>query len=248
MGLKLANNASTVLAGAIDNAVTQISVSVGAGAKFPTLAAGDWFPLTIVDGSGNYEIVKCTARAGDVFTIVRAQEGTAAAPFASGSRVDLRVTAACFAGLMQEANNLADVASVAAAQANLGIEFATAAQIIADSANGSIITTDKAWAAAGWTNLGNVTGSITLDANAGTKFYGTLTGNVTVNAENLKSGQQIDFEFRQDATGGRTISWNAAFGLPNNTAPTVQTAASQVALIGSIFQMADFALVTGLHI
>ena len=40
------------------------------------------------------EIVKVTARSGDIFTIQRAQEGTTAVAHASGDFVGMRVTAA----------------------------------------------------------------------------------------------------------------------------------------------------------
>jgi hypothetical protein len=248
MAIKLTNSASTTIAGAITATDTQLSVAAGDGAKFPTLGAGEWFPLTIVDANGNYEIVQCTARNGDVFTIARAQEGTPGKAFASGSRADLRITAAVLAAFMSKANNLSDLADVAAAKTNLGIVMATEAEIIANNANGSILTTDAAWAAAGWTNLGNVTGSITLDASLGTKFYGTLIGNVTVTVANMKSGQQIDYAFFQDATGGRTISWTAAgVCYPNSTVPAVNASASALALIGSAFNFPGGTLLVGMH-
>lgn len=41
---------------------------------------------------------------------------------------------------------------------------------------------------------------------------GTLTGAITVNAPiNGKLGDELEFMFLQDATGGRVITWNAAF-------------------------------------
>jgi hypothetical protein len=99
MGLKITNNASSTLAGNIDAAVTTLSLAAGTGAKFPALAGGDWFPLTIVDANGNFEILRCTARNADVCTVARGQEGSAAAAFAAGARIDLRLTAAAIASL-----------------------------------------------------------------------------------------------------------------------------------------------------
>lgn len=55
--------------------------------------------------------------------------------------------------------------------------------------------------------------SITPDAAAGERVVvGTLTGNLTVNApSNPVLGAELHFAFAQDATGGRTITWNSVF-------------------------------------
>jgi microcystin-dependent protein len=111
MDLQLKNNASSTLAGAILAADTSFSVAAGEGAKFPALSAGQWFPLTVVDSSANLETMKCTARSGDVLTVSRGQEGTTAAAFTSGSRVDLRITA----GAIADIQSLLDTLSAAAA-------------------------------------------------------------------------------------------------------------------------------------
>lgn len=121
MGLQLKNNATTVLAGAIIATDTTFAVQAGTGSKFPALAAGDYFPATIVDSSGNYEIVKVTARAVDVLTVVRAQEGTTALAFAADSRIDLRITAGILAVFSEKAANLTDLLDAAAARAALGL-------------------------------------------------------------------------------------------------------------------------------
>ncbi len=94
MAVVLSNNATSLLAGAITAGATTLSIENGDASKFPNPAAGDWFPLTIVDNAGNMEIVKATARAGGIITVTRAQEGTTAKAFSAGSRVDVRLTAA----------------------------------------------------------------------------------------------------------------------------------------------------------
>jgi len=91
---KLANNASSTLASAINNNVTTVSIASGDASKFPALAAGEWFPLTVVDASGNIEVMRVTARSSATLTVVRGQEGTTARAFAAGSKCDLRLTAA----------------------------------------------------------------------------------------------------------------------------------------------------------
>lgn len=92
MGIKLSNNAVTTVPAAVDSVQTTLAVSAGTGALFPVLGTGDYFYATLSDVRNNAEIVKVTARVGDTMTVVRAQEGTLAIPFAANSRFELRVT------------------------------------------------------------------------------------------------------------------------------------------------------------
>ena len=94
MAIILANNATAKLAGAITTSSTSLTVQTGHGALFPAPSSPDWFPVTLIDASGNIEICKCTARSGDILTIIRAQEGTSPKAFSDGARVSLRVTKA----------------------------------------------------------------------------------------------------------------------------------------------------------
>lgn len=95
MSLVYTNNAQSLLASAIDAVVTTVTVSTGEGARFPTISAGNWFPLTLVkaDGTGG-EIVKVTGRTGDVLTVERGFEGTTATAFSAGDIVSARITKA----------------------------------------------------------------------------------------------------------------------------------------------------------
>jgi len=94
--LKITNNAASKLAAGISAVATAVAVLPSEGAKFPVLAAGDWFPGTLIKGDGTSEIVRVTGRTGDTLTITRAQEGTAALTFSAGDRLELRATAAAF--------------------------------------------------------------------------------------------------------------------------------------------------------
>lgn len=93
-----ANNARSTLAAGINNSVTSLTVSTGEGALFPSPTGGDWFlatlalrPVGVTETA--WEIVKVTARSGDALTIVRAQEGTTALSWSSGTLIELRATA-----------------------------------------------------------------------------------------------------------------------------------------------------------
>jgi hypothetical protein len=90
------NNAATALAFGINNTQTTIQVQDGMGALFPSPIAGDYFYITVTSISvgSSYEIMQCTARVADVFTVVRGAEGTTPQFFNLGDNVQLRITAA----------------------------------------------------------------------------------------------------------------------------------------------------------
>jgi hypothetical protein len=89
------NNAQTTLATGIASTDTTIQVASGSGSLFPSPSNGDYFYITLVSVSlPTVEIVQCTARSGDVLTVVRGAEGTSPQPFSIGDGVQLRITAA----------------------------------------------------------------------------------------------------------------------------------------------------------
>lgn len=92
-GLNLfTNNAATTLASGLSSVATTLTVAAATGAEFPTLAGSEYFYCTLANNAGSTEIVKVTARSTDTFTIVRAQDGTSAAAWSSGDKVELRLT------------------------------------------------------------------------------------------------------------------------------------------------------------
>lgn len=98
MAQKFSNNARSSLSGSIVSGDLFLSVLSGDGTLFPSLGAGDFFLLTLVgyDAQGKenaWEIVKVTGVTTDTFTIERAQEGTTAQNWSSGTRVENRFTA-----------------------------------------------------------------------------------------------------------------------------------------------------------
>lgn len=97
MGVALVkNNAYSTLLSSIASGATSLTVASGDGAKFPSISGGNFFYATLINSSNQYEIVKVTARATDVFTILRGQDGTTARSYTSGDRIELRPTAALF--------------------------------------------------------------------------------------------------------------------------------------------------------
>ena len=97
MGIKYKNYAEgTLTANLGAAAVDTMVLSSNDGLKFPVIvnASGDYFYATLVDVSGNREIIKVTEHQNgtDVFqTFVRAQDDTVGIAFAIGDKVQLRI-------------------------------------------------------------------------------------------------------------------------------------------------------------
>jgi len=94
MSILWKNNATSALASDITAGSLSITVTTGHGDRFPEVVAPHYCMVTLVDTSGNREIVKVTSRASASNTMVieRAQEGTSARAFDEGSIVELRIT------------------------------------------------------------------------------------------------------------------------------------------------------------
>jgi hypothetical protein len=95
MSIRFSNNAAATLAAPVTDTATSITLATGQGGLFPALSSGDYFFLTI-----STEIVKTTARSGDVLTVQRAQEGTTAVAHSSGTTARLLITAASLEALI----------------------------------------------------------------------------------------------------------------------------------------------------
>ena len=81
-----ANLATGATAVAIGAGATELELTVGAGDLFPSPVPDQYFVVTLSNATGTInEIVKVTARSGDVLTVVRAQEGTTALAWPAGS-------------------------------------------------------------------------------------------------------------------------------------------------------------------
>lgn len=100
------NNAYSTLAAGISAIATSITVAVGHGARFPTVSGGNFFYATLVDAANVIEIVKVVGRSGDVLTVTRGQDGTTAAAYLLGDRIELRPTAALFDDKMSKGGGI----------------------------------------------------------------------------------------------------------------------------------------------
>lgn len=102
MTLLFNNYATSTLASGIASGDSSIAVTPGEGARFPAPGAGEAFLATLVNPSGNHEIVRCSARSGDTLTVARGQEGTVASSWEVGTRIEQRMTAGTAAALLQK--------------------------------------------------------------------------------------------------------------------------------------------------
>jgi len=103
MTILWSNNASSTVSGSITATSTSVQVASGQGALFPNPNPGDYFCVTFYDQATKTlnEICHCTARVGDILTIVRAQEGTPAQAWAAGDIIANLVTAGTLAAFVQ---------------------------------------------------------------------------------------------------------------------------------------------------
>jgi hypothetical protein len=104
MILLFANNAVSTIASPINAAATAVQIATGDGVKFPNPVVGqEFFKLTFVDTATGLitEICNCTARAGDILTIARAQEGTIAHSWLAGDAAKNMTTAQTQANFSQ---------------------------------------------------------------------------------------------------------------------------------------------------
>jgi hypothetical protein len=90
---RFSNRASSLVAATVSSSATTVQLEAGGGAKLPLLASGDRIRATLIASTGVQENVTVTLVVGDVVTIERAQEGSAASTFPTGSRFELRITA-----------------------------------------------------------------------------------------------------------------------------------------------------------
>lgn len=202
-GLLFTNNASAALASSITTSSTTITVTTGSGALFPAISGGNYFYATLTDSSNNLEIVKVTARATDVLTVVRAQEGTTARAYAAADKIELRVTAA----------GMNSLAQLGLDNTFTGVNTFTTP--IAAGSGGTGVTTSTGSGANVLGTSPTITSAVLVTPALGTPASGVMT-NVTGTAAGLTAG---------------TLAAGAAFSTPAITNPSFIGALMEAATI-----------------
>jgi hypothetical protein len=200
MAIKFTNNASSTLASSISASAVTITLASAGGSLFPALSAGDYFYATLVDSSSNMEIVKVTARSGDVLTVVRGQDGTTGRTFIGGDKFELRPTAAALTDIAFIGYD--HIADTTAAHAATAISNTPAGGIAATTVQAAIneLDTEK-FAKTG----GAISGAVTIAATT------TVTATGATNAIVGTTGGAANFGgVFSNTDGGVTISFKAA--------------------------------------
>ncbi len=82
--------------------------------------------------------------------------------------------------------------------------------------------------------------SIAVDASLSNNFRLVLGVNATLtNPINLTDGMVLNFRIKQDATGGRTLAYGAAYKFPGATAPVLSTAPNAVDFMSCYYDATD---------
>lgn len=216
------NNFRAALAAAITNsATTAVLTNV---TNLPTLAAGEYYNLTIDGGNGTYEIIKVTARTTTTITMVRAQEGTTGVAWSAGAIVELRATATTHVDIEADTRNWNTTGYIAAG----GGSSVSSVRFLEASANGTnyvgfqapaTISANKLWvlpAADGSANQvlktdgsGNLSWTAPPSSTVASDATPSLGGNLNVAGYKITSASNGNVILEPNGTGAILIGGNA---------------------------------------
>lgn len=220
----LANNTFSTLNGAILVGATSIVVQTADAALFPNPTGGDWFLATLTDRLGNLEHIKCTARSSATLTVERAQEGTTAFAFASGSRIDMRLTKGTLARYAFGANATVVDNALTRWDGAGGQSLQSSPVIVDDAGNvtgvasllltGTSTPTPTNDGLLQWDNddnalaAGTGSGTVLFRANDWEKIYvQTFAGSAFINFINLSAFRELRIAYTIDATTDSAGMW-----------------------------------------
>lgn len=127
----------------------------------------------------------------------------------------------------------------------LPLPIATTANYRAATAN-TVLESANVWTAAGIVALTDAA-TIAVDLSTGLNFSVTLGGNRTLGApSNVKAGQSGCFLISQDATGSRTLAFNAVYKFAGGTAFAIDSTASRLSVISYFVQDSSNIVLSGL--
>ena len=211
-----ANNAKTTLAAPINATQTSITVAAGTGGPFPSPAIGQAFKLTLTNASVSTvnEICVCTARSGDVLTVIRGQEGTTALPFILGDIVGNYDTAASMAELVQATQLQNQYYQYGTAAGTANALTTTIPSSLTSVPDGMYMTVKAAQA-----NTGPATLNVTLGSTI-IGVYPIIKGNNVALAANDIPGLGYPIQLNWSSYYGAYVMQNPATGILVSAVPT----------------------------
>ena len=141
-------------------------------------------------------------------------------------------------------DNLTSLATAANASASLtGASFTGNVELNNNHISNAILhnTVEKT------SNIGAVSGAVTVNANVGPIQTATLTGNITINTTdltNFSTGESVTLVLTQDGTGSRILTSNLKYA---GASKTLSTAAASIDTISITYDGTNYlaALVKG---
>lgn len=102
--IKFTNMASSTVQAAVTTTSTTVTVLADDISKFPSISDDEYFMIVLVNGAGDFEIMKVRGITDNTFSVIRAQEGTSVKTFAIGDKVEHRLTAESLVNIVEEAS------------------------------------------------------------------------------------------------------------------------------------------------
>lgn len=236
---KFTNFGKSKLAASILSTDTTINITVGDGAKFPTLAAGDYFIAGIINSAKQAEVIKVTARATDQFTAARGQEGTTARAYTAGDTIQLILSRDLLAEFLTRNPPVSQPVNYSTVVYHDGgfHELATGVTqvTLGDAATLRPTTADQ------WTlRLKNVSSAnITIARTTGTDTINRVAGNIT-----LYPGQEVTFTVNAARNGFETGSWKGTRNVWDRAQDVAQVTLTDAVNIATDASLSNAFLVT----
>lgn len=203
---------------------TSLTVANGLGSLFPT---SDFqitvYPPGVDPLMSNAEICNVTARVGDVFTIVRAQEGTTAKSISTGWQVANTITKKAFTDIQDSIIQSIWAGGVAATAPQISFSNSNG---VSFGAAGSVITASVDTGGGGSINFSAGTQSSNLQSlifsNSNGVSFGLSNGTITASASAAGGGAGLSAGTESVSTGTVVFSNSngISFGMSNSSVIT----------------------------
>lgn len=208
---------------------TSLVIQSGDGTLFPAPGTDGAFNVTIwpagaIPTKANAEIARVTARSTDTFTLARAQEGSSARSIVAGDQIALTITSKL----------LTDIETAVGGGGLPDPSGEPDGEVLQTLSGAAVWGSDPGGgggAGTGEDTLHTVASSgssLTVDIANGAVQDITLTANCTISLTSPAAGDAwgLTLLLRQDASGGRTVTWPGSVTWIGGVAPVLHSGAS----------------------